>query len=267
MYFCKYRRFQMKKLSIVTVTYNAAQVLEKTIQSIITQSYFPQIEYIIIDGKSQDHTTEIIKKYEKYITHWVSEPDRGIYDAMNKGIQIAQGEWINFMNAGDMFTSPKIVEQVFQYAKEASEILYGNYVISFENYLKPKYTPKDLKDLYKGMLLNHQSTFIKTDLAKTHLYDTNFRFACDYEQLFHFYQEGRVFQHVDLFIAEFKAGGTSTKHKINYLKECQSIASQAYPQSKKYYQKQIFYAKFVAWIEKLLPNHIFEGLMRLKNFK
>jgi glycosyltransferase involved in cell wall biosynthesis len=255
----------MKKLSIVTVTYNAAQALEKTIQNIIAQSYFPYIEYIIIDGQSQDHTLEIIKQYEKYISYWVSEPDQGIYDAMNKGIQVAQGEWINFMNTGDIFTSPTTVEQVFQHAKESSEILYGNYVLSFENYKKSKYTPVDLHDFYKGMLLNHQSTFIRTGLAKTHLYNINFRFACDYEQLFYFYQKGRVFQHIDLFIAEFKAGGTSTKHKIDYLKECQSIVSQDYPQSKTHYQRQILYAKLVAWIEKLLPRRLFEFLMRMKN--
>ena len=96
-------------VTVVTVTYNAQDYLEKTIQSIISQSY-SDIEYIIIDGGSTDGTLDIIKKYEKNITYWVSESDNGIYDAMNKGIKKASGEWINFMNAGDGFVDTNSIE-------------------------------------------------------------------------------------------------------------------------------------------------------------
>lgn len=90
------------KISVITVCYNAVDTLEKTIQSVLEQTYH-NIEYIIIDGGSTDGTVEIIHRYVDYLAYWVSEPDRGIYDAMNKGIERATGEWVNFMNAGDYF--------------------------------------------------------------------------------------------------------------------------------------------------------------------
>ena len=99
------------KVTIVTVTYNAEEYLEQTIKSVIKQDY-PNIEYIIIDGASSDRTVEIIKEYQKYISYWTSEPDSGIYDAMNKGIDIATGEWINFMNAGDSFVEKNTISKV-----------------------------------------------------------------------------------------------------------------------------------------------------------
>ena len=87
-------------ISIITVSYNSKNVIEETILSVINQTY-EKIEYIIIDGGSTDGTIDIIKKYENQITHWISEPDFGIYDAMNKGIGLANGNWVNFMNCGD----------------------------------------------------------------------------------------------------------------------------------------------------------------------
>ncbi|MEA1893278.1 MAG: glycosyltransferase [Campylobacterota bacterium] len=99
-------------ISIVTVVFNGEKHLEQTIQSVVNQTY-KNIEYIIIDGGSTDGTVDIIKKYEDKISYWVSEKDSGIYDAMNKGIDVANGEWINFMNAGDIFFDNNVLESVF----------------------------------------------------------------------------------------------------------------------------------------------------------
>ena len=98
-------------ISVVTVCYNAADTIEKTMLSVLNQTYH-DIEYIIIDGGSTDGTVEIIRKYADRIAYWVSEPDKGIYDAMNKGIKVATGEWINFMNAGDEFVDEGVIEKL-----------------------------------------------------------------------------------------------------------------------------------------------------------
>ena len=99
-------------ISVVTVSYNAVSTIEQTILSVINQTY-PNVEYIIIDGGSTDGTVDIIKKYADKIAYWVSEPDKGIYDAMNKGVVVATGEWINFMNAGDIFTDSDVIDKLF----------------------------------------------------------------------------------------------------------------------------------------------------------
>lgn len=114
-------------ISIVTVSYNAAETIEQTILSVINQNFI-DYEYVIIDGGSKDSTLDIIKKYEDKITLWVSEPDRGIYDAMNKGIRLAKGEWINFMNAGDNFADVETLEASAQAIATQSkiEVLYSD---------------------------------------------------------------------------------------------------------------------------------------------
>ena len=99
-------------ISVVTVSYNAVDTIERTILSVLNQTY-SDIEYIIIDGGSTDGTVDLIKKYADKITYWVSEPDQGIYDAMNKGIDVATGEWINFMNSGDSFYRQDVLSSLF----------------------------------------------------------------------------------------------------------------------------------------------------------
>ena len=101
------------KVTVITVCYNAETGIEKTIQSVIGQTY-QNIEYIIIDGGSKDHTLNIVNKYKDRISKVISEPDKGIYDAMNKGILAATGDWINFMNVGDSFFSPDTLSKVFE---------------------------------------------------------------------------------------------------------------------------------------------------------
>ena len=110
-------------ISVVTVSYNAVSTIEQTILSVINQTY-PHIEYIIIDGGSTDGTVDIIKKYADKIVYWVSESDKGIYDAMNKAIDVASGDYVNFINAGDKFCSLHILEKVMSF-NHISDIIVG----------------------------------------------------------------------------------------------------------------------------------------------
>ena len=113
------------KVSVITVCYNAIRGIEKTIQSVISQSH-DDIEYIVIDGGSTDGTIDVIQKYRDKIAYFVSEPDGGIYDAMNKGIKAATGEWINFLNAGDVFASKDAIMISMSIDTDGIDVIYGD---------------------------------------------------------------------------------------------------------------------------------------------
>ena len=167
-------------LSIVTVVYNGEQYLENTILSIVNQDY-NNIEYIIIDGGSSDGTVNIIKKYEDKITYWVSEKDNGIYDAMNKGISVASGSFINFMNAGDSFYSNNVLSNI---AKELisydNEIIYGNVVYERQDgavFIDDK-SRKRYANIYE---INHQSCFYSLGLHEKYgLYSIKYPISADF---------------------------------------------------------------------------------------
>ena len=123
----------MPKITIITVCYNAISTIEDTIKSVLSQTY-ENLEYIIIDGGSIDGTIDIIKKYEKQISYWQSEPDKGVYDAMNKGIKLSTGEWINFMNAGDSFYNTEVLQSLNLYFSDSqTDIIYGDTCIEINN--------------------------------------------------------------------------------------------------------------------------------------
>lgn len=153
------------KVTVVTVCYNAAETIEKTILSVIGQTY-DNTEYLIIDGGSQDETLAVIKKYEKNISKWISEPDKGIYDAMNKAIKMATGEWINFMNAGDCFAGNNVLADVFKEdIPENVKFLYSdNY------YIEPNGRKTLAKHDHKIPSILHQSSIYRKDLHSEYGY-------------------------------------------------------------------------------------------------
>ena len=158
-------------ISIITVVYNDIDSIEKTISSVLSQTY-TNIEYIVIDGNSTDGTVEIINKYDNQISYWISEDDKGIYDAMNKGILNVNGEWINFMNSGDFFYDNDVISKIFTEEKdyENVSIIYGDHQIRrLEHSEIFKALPLHL--FWKCMPFSHQSMFIKTELMKINLYD------------------------------------------------------------------------------------------------
>ena len=158
-------------ITIITVVYNAATILEKTIRSVINQSY-QNIEYIIIDGNSQDGTLDVIKQYEEKIDYWQSEPDKGIYDAMNKAIELSTGQWISFMNAGDLFYDNETIKSVFVSEKMYSgyNIIYGNTILQWDGFTEIKNPGRDSE-----MPFCHQSCFTKLSLLKKYKFDLKYR--------------------------------------------------------------------------------------------
>ena len=162
------------KLSIITVNYNDHNGLRKTVLSVLAQT-FSDYEYIIIDGGSTDGSVDIIKEYDSRITYWVSEPDKGIYNAMNKAIDIAKGEYCIFMNAGDVFCSSDTLERVFSYSR-CEDIICGNTMMG-DRHLE---TPEEITFSYLfSNAICHQCAFIKTSLMAKYKYDENYTIVSD----------------------------------------------------------------------------------------
>lgn len=165
------------KLSIITINYNNRDGLRKTIRSVINQT-FKDYEYIVIDGGSCDGSTIVIKEYQEYITYWVSEKDKGIYNAMNKGVHASKGEYCLFLNSGDYFYNESVLEKAFNQKIQAdiatSDLITTNGLVMFS----PKEVTMDF--MFHGSL-SHPTSFIKKELLITHPYDERFRIIADRE--------------------------------------------------------------------------------------
>ena len=202
----------MGKIYFMTTAYNAEKTLEPTLLSIIDQSY-SNIEYIVIDGGSTDGTLNIIQKYQNRLSYWNSEPDRGIYDAMNKGIAIATGEWINFMNCGDSFLDKETIQNIFSSNWQNTDIIYGDTELKFKS--RSIVYKSDLTKINRKMPFCHQSCFIRTSLLKQYPFDLTFKLCSDYHQIYRLYQENKKFHYVPIVIASYEAeaGSSSTSIK------------------------------------------------------
>jgi glycosyltransferase involved in cell wall biosynthesis len=237
------------KITIVTVTYNAEQYLERTIKSVISQNY-SNIEYIIIDGASTDGTIDIIKKYEQYITYWVSEPDKGIYDAMNKSIDVATGEWINFMNAGDSYTEHNPIDFLINYFSTNIGMLYGG--INIVNDSSSKYiSPLDLSYYTKKMPCCHQSIFFNLNIIKNYRFNTTYKINADLDLILRIYKDNYKYKYFDIPFVNFLSDGYHTIDKprgfldelyvtSKYLTKCDMIYEHESYQLIKYYEPNTF---------------------------
>jgi glycosyltransferase involved in cell wall biosynthesis len=207
-------------LSVVTVVYNNISHIEKTLLSVINQSY-PKIEYLVIDGASTDGTLEVIKKYELKITRLLSEKDHGIYDAMNKGLALASGDYILFMNSGDEFYSDQTVADVFATAVEA-DIYYGETEMMDEegNTLgrRRHQAPEHFtwRDFKYGMSISHQAIFIKKELVEP--YDARYSLSADIDWILKAAKKAKTICNVRQYVAKYRVGGMSkAKHKQSLL--------------------------------------------------
>ena len=219
--------------SIITVTYNAKHNLESTIQSVICQSY-PNIGYIIIDGGSDDGTTDLIKKYDDKIKYWISEPDKGLYDAMNKGLRAATGDYVWFLNAGDIFKNENVVEEVALIAEKnmAPDIIYGetdlideNGNVFAERRLK---APEHLtwKSFKMGMLVCHQAFIVKKDIAAE--FNLQYRFSSDFDWCIRCMKKTNTIVNSKIRMINYQYEGTTTSNRKASLKERYAIMCKYY---------------------------------------
>lgn len=204
-------------ISIVTVCYNCASSIEGTIVSVLHQSC-DNIEYIVIDGGSSDGTVDIIKHYENYISYWISEPDKGVYDAMNKAVKVASGEWILFMNSGDCFSSNDVISQFLTLKLAECDVVYGKTIIDTSSG-RFIVSPEPLEAMSSHMPFCHQSTFVKTNLMKLYPFQLRYRYVADYDFFLRLYRENRIFKFINIPISiyEIEDGLTASNMSACYL--------------------------------------------------
>ena len=233
----------MRRFTVITITYNAAKVVEKTLRSVLEQDY-EDVEHLIIDGASTDGTLRLVEQYKKQSDesgngHKVivkSEPDQGIYDAMNKGLTQAMGDYIVFMNAGDFFPSADTLKEIARRCRlnelpsaELPAVLYGNTnVVDDEgNFLYPRrlQPPAQLtsQSFRKGMLVCHQAFYARTDIAKNIQYDMRYRYSADVDWCIRVMREGEraalPLCNTNMVVVNYTEEGATTRHHRKSLME------------------------------------------------
>jgi len=183
--------------------------VEQTIQSVINHTNH-SVEYIVIDGGSTDGTLEIIKKYDDQIDYWVSEPDLGIYNAMNKGLSLVNGNWVNFMNSGDcLFNLNYIIE---------GDIFYGGTIINYPHKCRTS-QPREIKSIKEDMIASHQSVFFSDSVYRKYLYNIKYRFAADYLLLLMLFFDNSIFSFSDKIISVVSNQGLTDQNRIGVHRE------------------------------------------------
>lgn len=208
-------------VTIITVTYNCINDIEATIRSVLSQDY-PNIEYIIVDGASKDGTVDVIRKYEDKISKFVSEPDKGLYDAMNKGIRMATGQWCAFMNAGDAYTDSHIISALFKEinADSNKKVVYGNtqYVErdGTVHLHKTSTIEKLAWTVCRYQPYTHQAVFYNIDCKEDCFYDLRYKVPADYDVACRYWKKygQSAYHYVPIVVCSYKAyDGVSTNPK------------------------------------------------------
>ncbi len=214
----------MNSLTVITVTYNAEQTLERTLKSVREQTY-PAIQHLIVDGKSTDGTVDLIRRHEHDKMAWISEPDEGLYHAMNKAIGMAAGDYLCFLNAGDTFYAPDTVEKMMSSFMEGQppDILYGETAIVDGDgrflHMRRLKAPERLtwRSFKQGMLVCHQAFIVKRELVEP--YDLSYRFSSDFDWAIRMMKKGRSILNTRFILINYLNEGLTTTHRKASLKE------------------------------------------------
>jgi len=203
-------------VSIITVSLNSEEHIEQTIESVSGQSY-DNIEYIVVDGGSEDSTVDILRKHQDRITCWISEPDNGIYDAMNKGIALCRGEMIGMINSDDWYL-PTAVEEIVKAATDHAKagVFFGDLLVCYKDSSYMETLKGSLAGLTRDMTLNHPTVFVKRSSLGDKAFRTDLRIASDYELMLRLHRSGAVFHYVGKPIACYRTGGKSFDHRLRY---------------------------------------------------
>ncbi len=259
------REFVREKplITIITVVFNGDRSIENTILSVLNQVY-SNLEYIIIDGGSTDNTLEIIAQYNDQIDYWLSDIDEGIYDAMNKGIKLARGEWVNFMNCGDRFAS-KDVLSLFSVTQYDADIIFGDAIVEYDKF-QSLFRRVPLKKMWKRIPFCHQASFTRRELMRQCNFDLEYRLSSDFDFLYKAYLANKKFEYVNKIICffDFKTGATKSDAFRSIYERRHSVLSKSYSIKKWfYYNLLIFYIYLTFNLKKLLGDKLTACITRL----
>ena len=224
------------KISVITVCYNSVTTLQDTLESVLRQTY-PDVEYIVVDGASKDGTKELIEKYAPKFSgrmKWISEPDQGIYDAMNKGIRLATGDYLCFLNAGDSFHEDDTLQQMVRSisGNELPDVLYGETeLVDKEGHfirMRRLAAPEVLtwRSFKQGMLVCHQAFFAKASLVEP--YDLQYRFSADFDWCIRVMKKARTLHNTHLTLIDYLEEGMTTQNRQASLRERFRIMARHY---------------------------------------
>ncbi len=217
------------KLSIITINWNNQEGLRKTIESVLGQSARDQLEYIVVDGASTDGSAQLLEEYGERIDRWVSEPDSGIYNAMNKGVRMATGKYLLFLNSGDTLYDNKVVETMLPEFESGEDLMTGKMLYSGKNRYSQADNPISFLYLYKSSL-PHDATFIRRQLLEVTPYDESLRIASDWKFFLQvIIQQGCSYKIVDHIISEFDTHGISATNRDLCKQEREKVLKELFP--------------------------------------
>lgn len=206
-----------EKITVITVCFNALEMLKKTMQSVDSQHY-SNLEYIIIDGGSTDGTADYLQSYQGKLTKYVSEPDKGIYDAMNKGVSISTGSYVIFLNAGDLFADEHTLENITESEISDADVVYGDVLKADKDGHLIRKPAEKAHNAHK-MYFCHQSSLTKRECLLQYPFDLRYKMSADFNFFKTLTKKNKIFKQLDIPIAIFDTSGVSNTRRSKGLKE------------------------------------------------
>lgn len=244
------------KVTVVTVVINAENVIEKTIQSVIEQDY-PNLEYIVVDGESQDRTKLIIQNYIHHIDKYISEPDRGIYDAMNKGAKLASGDWILYMNAGDWFYSTNSLSSLTNALNSDADVIFAGLEEVLLDDLETRHfqrMPQPIEEIWRSMPTSHQATLVRLPCQLEYSFDTSYIWCADHDMLARMYRDKKKFLTQNILFCVFDCNSNTSRDIMLFISERWKLSQGLVP----LYRRLIQYGS--EWIHSRIGGQIVKSI-------
>jgi len=254
------------KVTVVTVNFNMARELADTLDSVLAQDY-TNLEFVMIDGGSTDGSRDIIACYGQRLSYWVSEPDRNLYDGMNKGVAAACGDWILFMNAGDRFAAPDVLTRIFARSHDDADILYGHYTRRYpDERIDRLVLAEPPQVLPMRMHCSHQAMLMRRQLLAQRPFALDL-LAADYDAILAAYVAGKRFEMVNCNIAVTTQGGRSDTARFRSLRERMMLVHRAGLMTRRirlYYARLYVRTAIALGLRKILPKGLISIILRYR---